>query len=223
MPVKMKKKIPGVIFFHGMTTSEKRYISIAEKLSKLGICVMTFSLRGHGNSEGSFNNLKFPNGVQDGLNAYDFLVKHSFVDKNKIGLCGSSVGGAIVAIISKQRKVKSLILKAPAIYTKKMMAMTYDHLMKIENRVFKEIKNPSDTPAIKAISQFRGNLLVILSEKDNIIPIKKQEQYLINAKKVSRKKKVIIKGANHSLSKKKWKEEFVEKMTKWFILTLLKV
>jgi esterase/lipase len=220
VPIKTEKKIPAVIFFHGMTSSEKGYIPIVEKLATQGICVMTLSIRGHGDSEGDFKKLKVPNGIKDGLNAYDFLVKHNFVDANKIGLCGSSVGGVIVSMVSKQRKVKSLILKAPAIYTEKMMTMTYEQTMEREDKMFKEIKDVNNTPAIKAISKFKGSLLAILSEKDNIIPNKMQEQYLINAKRVLRKKKIIIKNADHPLSKEKWKEKFVEEMMKWFLTTL---
>ena len=220
-PKKIKGKIPGVIFFHGMTSSEKNYIPIAEKLVREGMCVMTFSIRGHGDSGGNFNNLKVPNGIKDGLNAYDFLVKHSFVDKDKIGLCGSSVGAVIVSIVSEKRKVQSIILKAPAVYTKKMMTTTYDQTMVREDKIFKEISDVKNTPAIKAISKFKGSLLAILSEKDNIIPNKIQEQYLKSAKKTLIKKKVIIKNADHPLTKKKWRNEFISEMIKWFKITLL--
>ena len=219
-PAKIKGKIPGVIFFHGMTSSEKGYIPIAEGLAKKGICAMTLSIRGHGNSEGDFNQLKVPNGIQDGLNAYDFLAKYYFIDTNKIGLCGSSVGAVIACMVSRQKKVRSLILKAPAIYTKKMMTMTYAQTMIREGQMFKEIKNPTDTPAIKALSNFKGSLLAVLSEKDNVIPNKMQEKYLLNAKKVLRKKKIVIKNANHSLKNTKWRQEFISGMEDWFMKTL---
>jgi dienelactone hydrolase len=219
-PKKIVSKIPGVIFFHGMTSSEKGYIPIAEKLAQHGICAMALSIRGHGNSEGNFNKLKVPNAIKDGINAYDFLASHNFIDTKKIGLCGSSVGAVIICMVSKQRKVKSLVLKAPAIYTKKMMTMTYDQTMLREDKMFKEIKDVTNTPAIKATSRFKGSLLAILSEKDNIIPPKMQEQYLFNADKVIEKKKIIIKGASHSLEKEKWRKVFISEMIKWFVKTL---
>jgi len=219
-PIKIKDKLPGVIFFHGMTSSEKGYLPIAERLAKHGICVMTLSIRGHGDSEGSFDKLKVPNGIKDGLNAYDFFVKHDFVDTNRIGLCGSSVGAVIVSLVSTQRRVESLILKAPAIYTRKMMTMTYSQTMLREDKMFKEIKNARETPALKAIAHFKGSLLAILSEKDNVIPPKMQELYLVNARKAFRKNKIIIKNANHSLAKKVWKEKFIKEMIKWFMATL---
>jgi esterase/lipase len=219
-PTRIKGKIPAVIFFHGMTSSEKRYIPIAEKLSKKGICAMTISIRGHGDSDGNFKKLKVPNGVKDGLNAYDFLSKQSFVDKNKIGLLGSSVGAVIACMVSKRRKVKTLILKAPAIYTNKMMTLTYPQTMEREDEIFKEIRNINTTPAIKAVSEFKGSLLAILSENDNVIPPKMQEQYLVNAKNTVKRKKIIIKGADHSLIKEKWRKKFIDEMEKWFINTL---
>ena len=222
-PTKIKTKIPSVIFFHGMTSSEKGYIPIAEKLSKHGICAMALSIRGHGNSEGDFNKLTVKNAVQDGLNAYDFLAKHNFIDKNKIGLCGSSVGAVIVSMVSKKRKVRSLILKAPAVYTKQMMNMSYNRTMLREDKMFKEIKSITDAPPIRAISQFKGSLLAIISEKDNIIPIRIPRLYLSTAKKASRKKEIVIKNADHPLTKKKWKNEFIKEMLIWFKATLLNI
>jgi esterase/lipase len=222
-PAEIKNKVPGVIFFHGMTSSEKGYIPIAERLSKLGICAMTLSIRGHGESDGDFSKLTVKNAICDGLNAYDFLVKHSFVDNNKIGLCGSSVGGVIVSMVAKKRKVKSLILKAPAAYTKKMMNMLYPQTMLREARMFKEIQNISDAPPIKAISHFKGSLLAIISEKDNIIPIEIPKAYLSTAKKASSRREVIIKDADHALTKKKWKQKFINEMASWFKATLLNI
>ena len=220
-PIKVAKKIPGVIFFHGMTSSEKGYIPIAEKLARKDICVMTLNIRGHGNSEGDFSKLTVKNAIQDGLNAYKFLVKQAFVDRDRIGLCGSSVGGVIVSVVSKHKKIKSLILKAPAVYTKQMIAgMTYKKSMEREDKIFKEIKDISNSPPVKAMLNFKGNLLAVLSEKDNIIPNPIQKQYISNAKKAIMKKIIVIKDADHSLSKKKWKNQFIHEMLKWFTTTL---
>ena len=206
-----------------MTSSEKGYIPIAEKLSKHGICAMSLSIRGHGDSEGNFDKLTVKNAVQDGLNAYDFLTKYKFIDKNKIGLCGSSVGAVIVSIVSQKRKVRSLILKAPAAYTTQMMNMNYGQTMLREDKQFKEIKNLTETPAFKAISKFTGSLLAIISEKDLIIPIKIPLLYLSHAKKALEKKKIIIKNADHSLTNTKWKNQFTHEMILWFKDTLLNI
>ncbi len=220
-PTKIERKIPAVIFFHGMTSSEKGYIPIAEKLAKQGKCGMTLSIRGHGDSEGNFNKLTVKNAVQDGLNAYKFLIGHNFIDKGKIGLCGSSVGGVIVSIVAKQKKVRSLILKAPAVYTRKMMSsMTYQQSMAKENKIFNELKDINDTPSIKALSSFKGSLLLIIPEKDQIIPFKTQKNYLLNAKSTLKKRMVVIKNADHGLSRQKWKKQFVSEMLKWFKATL---
>lgn len=220
MPDKMEGKIPAVIFFHGMTSSEKNYIPIAEKLAEHGICGMTLSIRGHGNSEGEFDKLTINDAVQDGLSAYDFLTKYNFVDKNRIGLCGSSVGAAIVSMVSEQRKVKSLVLRVPATYPEQMMNMTYKQIMLEEDKFFKKVNNVKDTPALKAISQFKGSLLVVISEKDTIIPNWIPKEYLENAQKASIKKEIIMRDATHNLKEDKWRKEFTDQVLKWFTSTL---
>jgi esterase/lipase len=105
----MKEKNPGVIFFHGLTSNENGYIPFAEKLAEHGIVGLTLSVRGHGESEGDFSILTVNDVIQDGLNAYDFFSKYDFIDPDRIGLLGKSVGGAIVSCVSAQRKVKVII------------------------------------------------------------------------------------------------------------------
>ena len=54
-PKKTQDRNPGVVFFHGMTSSKKNYALIAEQLDQQGIVGMTLNIRGHGSSEGDFD------------------------------------------------------------------------------------------------------------------------------------------------------------------------
>lgn len=219
-PTEIKGKIAAVIFFHGMTSSEKNYIPIAEKLAEQGVCGLTVSVRGHGESEGDFSKLTFKDAVQDGLNTYDFLTKYNFVDVDKIGICGASLGSAIASMVSSQRKVQSMAFRVPATYSEKMLSMTYEEIMAEEPTIFNEIANVSENPTINAIEEFKGNLLVIISEKDTSIPIEIPRQYLLSSKNASKKEEFIIKDATHVLTEKKWREDFINKVINWFIITL---
>ncbi len=218
-PKKTKTKNPGVIFFHGMTSSEKGYIPIAESLTKNGIISLTLNLRGHGSNQGNLNTLTVNDAVADAFSAYDFFTQHDFVDKKRIGLCGTSVGAAIASIVSKQREVKSLVLRSPAAYTDKMMKMTYSDIMAHEGLIFQKIKNIRNTTPLKAIAKFKGSLLVITSENDTIIPVRLSRQYLSEAKG-AKKKMIEISGAAHNLLKASWKQQFRDEVVKWFIKTL---
>ena len=159
-PENTHKKLCGVIFFHGLTSNEKRYLEFAELLSKHRIIALTVNMRGHGTSEGDPSVLTIHDTISDGMAAYDFFLEQKYVDPNRVGLCGSSLGGAIAAIISSTRTAKSLLLRAPSVYSDAMMTMTFHQIMADERDIFHVIQNPQDSLAIRAISQFRGSLWV---------------------------------------------------------------
>lgn len=211
---------PGVIFFHGMTSSERGYIPIAEELAKNGIVGLALSIRGHGSSEGNFDNLTIDDAVEDGLSAYDFFARLDYVDKNRIGLCGASVGAAISSIVSEQRKVSSLVLRAPATYTDEMMRMTFEEIMTEEGQIFSRISNIEDTPALKAIARFEGSVLVVTSEKDVIIPLSIPTAYFKRAQRTKKRERFEISQATHNLSNGLWRQQFINETIKWFIETL---
>jgi dienelactone hydrolase len=84
--------LPGVIIFHGMTSSEDSYVALAELLAKHGMAALAISMRGHGESGGDFTMSTVDEAIADGLAAYDFLTNQTAVDVDRIGLLGSSVG-----------------------------------------------------------------------------------------------------------------------------------
>lgn len=219
-PSEMAGKKPGVIFFHGMTSSEKGYIPIAERLADSGIVGMTLSIRGHGESEGDFNELTVTDAIEDGLNAYDFFAKYTFLDTTRIGLCGTSVGAAISSIVSEQRVVKSLVLRVPATYTDGMMGMTYAEIMSHEGDIFSKVSNIADTSAVRAIKNFDGSVLIITSEKDIVIPVNIPAEFFSRAEKAKRKERIEILGATHNLTNPVWRQQFIDETVKWFVETL---
>ena len=219
-PKVMDGKKPGVVFFHGMTSSEDGYIPIAERLAESGIVGMTLSIRGHGNSEGNFDDFTVADGVEDGLNAYDFFARYDFIDINRIGLCGASVGAAISSMVAEQRAVQSLVLRVPATYTDEMMEMTYREIMLDEETIFSKISNIPETPAIRAISEFTGSVLIITSEKDVASKANDALIFLLKAQKAKRKEQIEIPEATHNLSDELWRQQFIDLTINWFVETL---
>lgn len=218
-PTRMKSKNPGVIFFHGLTSSEKGYIPFAEKLAEHGVVGMTLSVRGHGESEGDFSELTVSDLILDGLNAYDLFANYDFIDPNRIGLLGKSVGGAIVSCVSEQRKVKSILLSMPAAYTDDMMRMPFPQIQAKVYEIFQNIRNITDTKAYQAIAKFEGELLVVIADKDDIVPLDITSGYFRVAKKAHKKERVIIKSSLHVLGKE-GRKQFEDELTRWFVKTL---
>ncbi|MEK7570987.1 MAG: alpha/beta fold hydrolase [Patescibacteria group bacterium] len=217
-PSPSRQKFPGVIFFHGMTSSQKNYLPLAQKLTEQGIAGLSIDLRGHGASEGDFAKLTIADGVRDGLTAYDFLANQKGIDTERIGLCGSSFGGTIASLIARKRKVASLVLRAPAAYPNDMVS--YTQIMEKEEIFFQTMKKMEETTAIQAMSTFTGRLLVVISEKDTVIPERMCEAYLSQAVAAKQKEASVIKESSHSLDDPAWREEFNRLSVQWFKKTL---
>jgi dipeptidyl aminopeptidase/acylaminoacyl peptidase len=64
-------------------------------LNDLGYVTLGFDMRGCGTSEGERGNLICLEQVEDTSNALTFLAKHPSVDPDRIGVIGSSFGGAV--------------------------------------------------------------------------------------------------------------------------------
>lgn len=216
-----RKKNPGVIFFHGSGSSEKRYVGMAEQLMGNGIASLAFSMRGHGGtSEGTLNSVTAKDNILDAIAVYDFFVKQEGVDPERIGICGSSYGAVIGVALSEEHNIKSIVLRAPAIYTDEMMETKLDSILADEKHIFNALSNIKHTSIVRAISKFKGDLLIIASENDELIPVSIPQTLFKEASLAKIKKLKIMKNAPHALVDPKQGQEFTDILTKWFKETL---
>ncbi|MFA5926044.1 MAG: alpha/beta hydrolase [Parcubacteria group bacterium] len=104
---------PIMILCHGFTRSkDTRTYPILEKLiNEKNIATFRFDFFGHGESEGKFEDITISEGVDDILRAIDYLKSLGY---SKMGLFGSSFGGAASIIAASKTKDLSLLaLKSP--------------------------------------------------------------------------------------------------------------
>ena len=215
------KKNPGVIFLHGATSNYDSYILRGEQLLEKGIASLAISFRGHGGtSEGTLNTISAKDNVYDATSAYDFFIKQVGVDVNRIGICATSFSATLASEVSIERKVRSLIFRVPAAYTKEMMTMKMDKLLSDENRIFNQLAGLENTPIVQNISKFDGSLLVIASENDSLIPIRIPEVIISSAIMTKKKELKIMKGASHSLKTPEQSQEFTDLLIEWFYKNL---
>jgi uncharacterized protein len=211
-----KPSSPAVMFLHGWKGDEKGYMKRAVPLTKLGYICMSFNLRGHGTSDGDIKKVTLSDSLKDAVAAYDFLHSQKRVNRNAIHGVGSSYGGYLAARLSAERKLKSLVLRVPAIYRdedfkKRKHTISISHL---DLRTIKSHK-PHNNMALNAISKFGGPILLIESEHDDKIPHAIIENCIKSAKEGKLTYKLMV-GASHSLNTEGQKKEFVDLMTAWF-------
>lgn len=216
-PSNIKLKNPAILFIHGWTSNETGYVPRAKALSKLGFICLTFNLRGHDGNQKNIGQFSRNDHLQDCIDAYDFLCSQKKVDNTKIGVVGASYGGYLGTILSGKRKVSWLALRAPALFNNNNINLPTKQL--IDNRegsFFQKMKPEKDNIALLGVKVFNGGLLIVESEKDQIIPhgiIKYFKNASSDKKKISHQ---IIKQAGHELSTKKYNDSFINILTEWF-------
>ena len=91
---------PAVVFTHGYLNNREMQLQNAIELARRGFVVLAVDREGHGNYEnsGSQNALMATSGLYDSAK---YLYNLDYVDKDKIGISGHSMGGYTTAAVLK--------------------------------------------------------------------------------------------------------------------------
>lgn len=213
-----KGPFPGVVFYHGRGSSRKNYLPMAKKLSNNGIIGLAFDFGGCGESDGVFKDQTQRMGIDDAKAGLEFLLSQN-VDRNRIGVMGSSFGGFVAAIIIPEFEfIKSMILRVPAVYPDELLDINVG-LIKDYYHIEKE--KWLSSIAYDGISKFKGNLLVIQSEKDDVVKDWIVKNYYDRAENAAKRELFVQKGAGHSLhATPDLLKEFYKLTFDWFLETL---
>lgn len=115
---------PAVVFVHGyippaqyQTTS--KYESYVDSLASSGLVVFKIDLRGHGQSEGEAKGAYYAGDyIIDTLNAYAALQKSDFVNPERVGLWGHSMGGNVVLrSLAVKPDIPAAVIWAGSVFT----------------------------------------------------------------------------------------------------------
>jgi uncharacterized protein len=102
---------PGIVLCHGYTGIKDLYLpDNAQRLTQAGYVAMTFDYKGWGESAGPRSRLAPYSRVADVQAALTFLSARSEVDPERLGLYGTSYGGATVVWVGAvDRRVKCVV------------------------------------------------------------------------------------------------------------------
>lgn len=115
---------PAVVFVHGYIPPDEyettgNYESYVDYLASADLVVFKIDLRGHGDSEGEPSGAYYSGDyVVDVLSAYNAIQKADFVNSERVGLWGHSMGGNVVfrAFVAAQN-IPAVVIWAGAVYT----------------------------------------------------------------------------------------------------------
>lgn len=194
--------IPGVLFVHGWGGSQEQYLARAREVAALGCVCLTFDLRGHANTRVQFETVTRKQNLHDLLAAYDLLVHRYPVDPAAVAVVGSSYGGYLATIMCTIRPVKWLALRSPALYIDAGWESPKLQLHKDQDlRSYRaRLVLASENRALQACESFQGDLLLIESELDTIVPATVLTSYREAARNTRSLTYRCIAGADHGLT-----------------------
>jgi dienelactone hydrolase len=209
--------IPGVLFVHGWGGSQEQYLSRAREVAELGCVCLTFDLRGHAQTKTQFETVSRAHNLEDVVTAYDTLVKRRHVDPGAIAVVGSSYGGYLAAILTSMRKVRWLALRAPALYIDSGWKSPKLQLHKDQDlRTYRQrLVLASENRALQAMQAFGGDVLLIESESDAIIPKAVLTSYREAATHARSMTYRCLDGADHGLTEERAQKNYSKVLGTW--------
>lgn len=210
--------IPGVLFVHGWGGDQQQYIARARELAALGCVCVTFDLRGHAQTQSQHDKVSREESMRDVLAAYDFLAAQRNVDSDSIAVVGSSYGGYLAALLTALRPVKWLALRVPALYKDSEWSLPKLRLRSEQDleKYRQQPVGPDESKALRACRAFTGDVLIVESENDIMIPhqvIVNYREACISARSLTYR---LMEGADHGLSNEAWHRAYTLLLVKWF-------
>ncbi|MGB9499870.1 MAG: alpha/beta hydrolase [Dissulfuribacterales bacterium] len=209
-----EKNPPVVIGSHGLLSSgdSPKQIALAKQCNKNNIAFFRFDHRGCGKSNGDFSSAtSFKGRCRDLISAIDIMQNLPEIG-SRIGLFGSSFGGAIALSVAASFNIKPIVTVAAP--------------MRSDTIKPPYITNPANTPMIQSLDKEKlffdisnqvssvSHLLIFHGDKDEIVPYSNALKIYENAK--DPKNLICQKNGDHQMSNALHQKEFMDLAVEWY-------
>ena len=223
----INKGAPFIVFLHGFMSNlegkkPNTFLKFAKK-NKLSFLALEYS--GHGKSSGKFIN----GNITKWSNETSVLIK-KFVKKKDFTIVGSSMGAwlALKQFQEFKNQIKGFlgIGSAPEFlenlmwkkFTKKMKSETFQKgIIQLKHGNYEYpitlqlIKDGRKNKVLNKRINTKINVTMVHGQKDEVVPVSYSRKVLKIFQK-AKKKLVIVKGGDHSLSSQKWLKMIIKEL-----------
>lgn len=230
-----EKNQPCVILLHGLGTSKESntYVSMAKLLCENNIASLRIDMYAHGESQGKFIDMNISTCIESVKASLDYLKNLNFIDKKRIGILGSSLGGSIALKSLSNFKLKCGVLFCPVSDFSEIFKQKYYGTSLVDwkqkgflIRVFAKKKYKLGYNYYKEGIKFKGYeiakkikspILIVHGDKDINVSVQQSKKLINLIPKSVNKKLVVIKGADHYFKVKKYRSLRHNEAITWFL------
>lgn len=205
---------PVVIGSHGLlsSSSSPKQIELALKCSASGIAFFRFDHRGCGQSEGAFTEVtSLEARCIDLVSAVKCIQSRSDIG-NRLGLFGSSMGGAVCIAAASLLAVDAMVTFAAPVRSSSIL------------EALEKTNDSNTTPPLLAEKYLRSDLadklsnlhhiLILHGASDTIVPPSNAQE--IYSKAAEPKKLIMQRQGDHRMSTKEHQKNFIKEAVNWF-------
>ncbi len=231
-----EKAVPCVVIMHGFASSKhgtnRSHVILSEKLAEQGLASLRFDFRGAGDSEGSLSDISLEDMVSDALAALEHVSQLEEIDHKRIGVFGSSLGGAIAMLSSLRfERIGALALWAPVasgeLWYRDFIAQHPEKLTEDPKEVLSHYRGVKLNPkfqeqfgrmmAAKVLENLDVPLLHMQGERDQIVSLLHQKVYKMHSEgKKTPSRFVSYPNTDHFLGEEKVSSEVIRESIQWF-------
>lgn len=215
-----EKAKPAILFLSGWNPGKSVWTTgdfyAGYCTGKMDTVCLTVAFRGMG-SDWDINKLSRSDFLDDAVAAYDYLAGLRGVDPARITVVGESFGSYMASVLSSKRPVKNLVLRVPTDFPADGFADVPQ--IKFAGNLSREWKLREhyfgESVALKAVHDFKGNMIIIASENDEMVPFQTIENYRIAAADFGNANYQLMKGAGHGLFSPAKIREYLKILSEW--------
>ena len=207
--------VPGFLFVQGWGSGQEVYLPRAREIASLGCLCLTFEPRGVARDDPRHETVSREDNLRDVVAAYDLLAGQPGVDASAIGVVGASYGAYLAAVLSSLRPVRWMALRAPALYRDEDWGLPKRGLDREELAAYRRSPlGAEENRALAACAAFEGDVLVVKSERDTVVPHQAIANYLAAFERAHSLTYRVIAG-DHGLSEKPAQQAYTSLLVNW--------
>lgn len=203
-------KYPALIRLHGFISNKEGTSRIVQEKLQDDFVSLIFDYHGHGKSEGDFKDFTVTSALDDCQAALDYVLSLEQVDKNKIAVIGTSLGGMLgLLLTARNPKIAALAVSCPVVDFKEVFSKSENiELWKTQGWInalgesgfkikYQFFEDGSEYNIYQEAEKIQCPVFVISGDQDEYIPVEHLKKLMEHLKKG---KLEIIPGADHRFS-----------------------